>query len=146
MRTKVDGPWNKEPDFSMFHHLGLPCLVLRGPHSIGHLCGYVGIPAGHPVHGKNYNDFEIEVHYGLTFGGNCPPPTVENPVEGSEGYWWFGFDCAHAGDLTPCDALDGKYLEMQKQGGAVYRDFEYVKAEVKSLAEQLKAMSDAKTE
>lgn len=138
MRIKFDGPWNKEPDFSLFHHVDLPCIVLRGPVNIGHLCGYVGVPPKHPAHGKNYDDVEVEVHYGLTFGGDTPPYAVESPVENAEGYWWFGFDCAHCDDVTPGDGLNKEYIESQIASGAVYRDFAYVKSEVKSLAEQLK--------
>jgi len=48
----------------------------------------------------------------------------------SDDIWWFGFDCAHAGDGSPLqDYLRGEY-----------RDIEYVKENIKSLAKQLKAL------
>ena len=31
--------------------------------------GYVLIPIGHPLHGKNYDDINVNVHGGLIFSG-----------------------------------------------------------------------------
>ena len=45
--------------------------------------------------------------------------------------WFFGFDCAHCDDFIP------KMGGMNLMSGSVYRDMEYVKEEVKSLADQL---------
>lgn len=39
---------------SVFEHEGLKCVVLMT--SMGHRCGYVGVPKEHPLHGKDYND------------------------------------------------------------------------------------------
>lgn len=51
------GPWDSEPDSDEWidEITRLPCAILRHP-SFGHLCGYVGVPKGHPLHGKCYND------------------------------------------------------------------------------------------
>jgi len=72
----------------------------------------------------------IDVHGGLTYASAKAPGSV------IEGLWWFGFDCAHAGDLTPSYA--------ERYGGAmqygVYRDIGFVQAEVASLARQLAAV------
>ena len=50
------GPWQSEPDKMQFPdpETKLPCLVVRGP--FGALCGYVGIPPSHPLHGRSYSD------------------------------------------------------------------------------------------
>lgn len=48
------GEWDSEPDRVDFEHAGFPCMILRVAHS-GHLCGYVGVPAGHPLFGVSYN-------------------------------------------------------------------------------------------
>jgi len=70
----------------------------------------------------------IDVHGGLTFSSDhCP-------LGGPKNLWWIGFDCGHAGDLAP--HMFEKYPEWH-QGDSVYRDAEYVKGEVESLAEQL---------
>ena len=101
---------------------------------MGHRCGYVGIPKGHPLYGVDHhedsdalreaeerigNDFDV--HGGITYsgGGNG------YPVDGDE--WWFGFDCAHAGDATGSSLFPGDILRTQ----------EYVESECESLAEQL---------
>lgn len=46
--------------------------------------------------------------------------------------WWFGFDCAHCDDLAP----GIRYSTSLMRG--TYRDIEYVKAECRQLAQQLK--------
>lgn len=52
MTTKYQkpGPWDDEPDHLEFRHAGFDCVIHRVPHG-GHLCGYVGLPIGHPLFG-----------------------------------------------------------------------------------------------
>lgn len=73
-------------------HAGLSCAVTQNREA-GNRCGYVRVPPGHPLHGKEYCDAEVSVHGGLTFAELEPC----NEHEDGQG-WWFGFDCAHAGD------------------------------------------------
>lgn len=54
--------------------------------------GYIGLPEGHPLYGKGYDDVPVEVNGGLTFG-------QEEEIDGIK-YWVFGFDCCHVWD-TP---------------------------------------------
>ncbi len=49
-----EGPWQAEPDKVEWRHLGLPCLIVRN--GSGALCGYVGVPPTHPLHGVGYNE------------------------------------------------------------------------------------------
>jgi hypothetical protein len=138
------GPWDAEPDKRqwMDPETGLPCLIRRGPS--GALCGFVGVPREHPAHGEDYNDVEVSVHGGLTFGSACRGSSenghgichVVEPGEPDD-VWWFGFDCAHSGDL--CPQYHGRYSKYDN--GDTYRDFAYVTAEVTSLAKQLKEQS-----
>lgn len=52
--TWGEGPWTSEPDRLEFETAcGLTGLVLRGP--LGALCGYVGVPPGHPLYKVHYN-------------------------------------------------------------------------------------------
>src|ERR1700683_1388455 len=98
------GPGDNEPDKKQWldADTGLPWLIVRHPR-LGHLCGYVGVPPSHPLHGKSWDDAgDFAVHYGLTFSDKCQPHDNESmgichPVEaGEEGnIWWFGFDAAH---------------------------------------------------
>jgi hypothetical protein len=62
----------------------------------------------------------FDVHGGLTY------------AQEKNGFWRFGFDCAHAGDHAP-------YRGDEPRHGDVYRDEAFVTAETESLARQLKA-------
>ncbi|GAI64324.1 unnamed protein product [marine sediment metagenome] len=125
--------WLDEPDKDEFEHAGLKCLILR--HSeLGHLCGYVAVPKGHLCYGKDYDHipyddlFPIQVHGGLTWCKEGDGDTWP------KGYWWLGFDCAHAWDLVP------QMLELigrERREYETYRNFAYVRAQVKSLAEKV---------
>lgn len=74
-----NGAWVAEPDKKQWKDptTGLPCLIVRNP--VGALCGYVGVPNGHPAYGKDYDDVEVDVHGGLTFAHRCAKtPTEED--------------------------------------------------------------------
>ena len=125
--------WLDEPDKDEFEHDGLKCLIIRHL-ELGHLCGYVAVPKGHPCYGKDYSHipyddlFPVKVHGGLTFSregnGNTWP----------KGYWWLGFDCAHAWDLVP---QIPELMGRQSREHETYRNFAYVRREIEDLADQL---------
>lgn len=126
-----------------------------------HHCGYVGIPADHPLHGVDYD----ETVQGLSLPDDEPvgkrgviPLLCSKGIESmspdcyfnvhggitfadgrgdypakSAGLWWFGFDCAHLGDATKHSLFEGD----------VFRDEAYVEAECEALAEQLAALTRA---
>lgn len=50
------GPWQSEPDRLDWRdeRTGLQCVIRRVP--LGYLCGYVGVPVGHPFYGWSYHD------------------------------------------------------------------------------------------
>ena len=128
------GPWKREPDKAEWadEKTGLPCLIVRHRHS-GHLCGYVGVPEGHPSFGKDYDDIAVEVHGGLTYSSLCDEDEKERGVchTADKAAYWLGFDCAHAGDHA-------YFTERIDQfPGEVYRDFGYVQRECAHLAAQL---------
>lgn len=162
----IDGPWMHEPDDEIGEYRGL-VYRLRRHDNFGNWCGYVRVPTGHPLYGLGYSNplpeellpaFQtvlegpagkrsaialfcmdkeapcvqdlIDVHGGLTYAG---------PMGNLEG-WWFGFDCGHAGDLSP-----GTYSQVLEMGiknypRGTYRDIEYVRAECQRLADQLLAL------
>lgn len=139
------GPWDNEADKEQFvdEATGLPCLIVRNRG--GALCGYVGVPGGHPAFGKNYDDVTqdgggyIDVHGGLTFSDFCQPNQDESkgichvPGDGEpDQVWWLGFDCAHCDDVSP-----GYDFRLPSFGEATYKTVDYVKAEIRKLAEQL---------
>jgi hypothetical protein len=145
-------PWQTEPDKLQWYDdtTGMACLIVRN-HS-GALCGYAGVEPGHPWHRLAYHDCSqggcddaccdawcehqpqtlIQVHGGLTYSAGCQEDTeiCHVPAEGRSGHvWWFGFDCAHYGDLIPG--------VVDLYSFRTYRDIAYVRAEVVSLARQL---------
>jgi hypothetical protein len=140
------GPWNEEPDRIEFEHAELPCLMLR--QTSGHWCGYVAVPPGHLLYGKDYDDVNVDVHGGLTYSeqrklswGSSNKYKIVPQNISLEGLpanvWWFGFDCAHSMDRTPC--LPPFYTFDASLDG-IYRDAKYVELEIKRLAEQLKQL------
>jgi len=122
-----NGPWIGEPDKVQWQddNTGLNCIAQRNP-DMGHWCGYVAVPMGHPLYGKSYHDCNATVHGGPTFSGPGDPNLS----------WWIGFDCGHAHDLIPLSLKLGFSLK-----GQVYRDLAYVKSQCGILARQLKALA-----
>lgn len=135
------GPWDDEIDKRQWVDpaSGLPCMILRARKELGHWCGYVGVPPTHPLHGKDYDSVDVDVHGGLTFAAGCsggdPSTSICHVVEPGEpdDAWWFGFDCAHYMDLLPGISLSC--------GDETYRDQGYVTRETERLAKQLAALA-----
>lgn len=136
--TWADGPWMTEPDYAFWNmtYQGktMKCFALR--HDVtGHWCGYAGVTEGDPLYGVGYPYIEDEVycHGGLTFAGVID--VTETNV------WWIGFDCCHAGDVSPgLDAvLSGSgHQPIHVQGHKdVYRTFAYVQLQALAVAMQL---------
>ena len=138
--TWSEGPWKSEPDKAQWISSGLDCLIVRGPS--GALCGYVGVPESHPLYGRDYDAEEVyvECHGGLTFADKCQPTDdpsrhvchVAEDAANAE-VWWFGFDCAHLGDLSPAYNQRNHYSDGEEE----YRSFQYVQSEVEAMAKQL---------
>lgn len=131
---------------------GLDCLIVRAAPT-GSLCGYVGVPPGHPWHGQPASDVDGYAHGGLNFAslcqegaedgyGVCHVPEPGRPAE----VWWLGFDCSHCDDVSP--TMDAELIRLgirQPESvyatalflGQVYRTFDYVRGEVTNLAAQV---------
>jgi hypothetical protein len=153
------GPWRDEPDKEQWEDeaTGLACLIKRNPRG-GNLCGYVGVPDTHPLYGVGYSDclkpgcsdedwcYEhspegvLDVHGGITYSDLCqegddaetichiPAPGEPEPL------FWFGFDAAHAGDVSP--GYDFRY-GYEPFEGDTYKDAKYMRSECAKLAAQL---------
>ena len=153
------GPWHKEPMDQIVWNdpeTGFNCIIWRS--FMGSWCGYVGVAEKHPAFGKDYNSVDVNVHGGLTFGN------YRDRFELA--LWWLGFDCNHYMDLAPGmlslerhmlakdndTSLWTRHKEYDPETGAIdrgselteerYRDVPYVRAEVESLAKQLKEIQD----
>ena len=130
------GPWDTEPDKLQWIDLAtdLDCLIVRN--RLGALCGYVGVAAGHPWYGSDYDDVSADAHGGLTYAEKCRDPICHVPQPGrSDDIWWLGFDCCHFGDLCPGDLF---IPTISIPDGIKYRDMAYVRRECESLAQQAK--------
>jgi hypothetical protein len=87
----------------------------------------------------NRLDVVIDVHGSLTYsdgGEGTLYPVPENAL------WWFGFDCAHAGDGKDFSIMDEETKEMCNSGFRYYsagliRSKEFVMQHCKLLARQL---------
>ena len=119
---------------SDFEYNGYRCVTIFG--DLGHRCGYVGVPVGHPLYGKECDD-QIDILFSeiegepigkrgvipLVLAASDPEEKVRMDlyfnVHGSLTYagenhpvesdlWWLGFDCGHAGDRRDLD----KVLEL----------------------------------
>ncbi len=138
------GAWRSEPDRVEFEAHGFPALIVRQMKS-GHLCGYVGVPPGHPWHGKGWSDgLDIDVHGGITYARKCEGDVCHIPKPGEpEDIWWLGFDCAHANDFRPADEAYMASLGIDAHAFGLgeyetYKDIAYVRSEIESLALQAK--------
>ena len=152
-KTWPEGPWTAEPDKVQWldDTTDLDCLAVRNR---GFWCGYVGVQHGHPAFGDNYQRHEgsIEVHGCLTFSGACQktkdPATgvCHVPLPGRGEVHWFGFDCAHSGDLDPShikcnEEFHARHPEFGPYRDlAVYRTLDYVRSQCAKLARQLASM------
>ena len=78
---------------SVYDELGVDCPIrlimnrMDGFLQRGWGNGYVMIPEGHQYYGKSYDDIDVSVHGGLTYG------SFED-----DGKYWVGFDTSHYGD------------------------------------------------
>lgn len=93
------GPWQTEPDLVEWRMAGVPFPLIIARGSVGALCGYVGVPPGHPCHGGGGPGVHSE---GITGGGPCGGLLV--PTGDPPDCWWLGFDCAHRGATPRLDA------------------------------------------
>jgi len=132
-----------EDVLSQREHEGFQYVVMKN--MLGYRCGYVHVPAGHPWHGKGYNNIDCEVHGGLTFAAADAPCGKAGPNDG----WWIGFDAAHVYD-APDPALMSEFegLISAKEAQVILkklslherpwqvRDQKYMEAECESLCEQ----------
>ncbi len=146
-----DGPWMKEPDKAQYRDpdTNLPCLVVRN--MVGALCGYVGVYGDHPLHGVSCEDgalSELVVHGGLTYADLQGEPRLDHHspehfigVEFEEGddrnIWFFGYDCAHAGDYCPMYAEWKMTGLADLKGYQSYKEITYVVEQNTRLAEFL---------
>lgn len=150
-----------EEDYYFFRHKKFPCVIKRVQHS-GHLCGYVGVKADHPLYKKQYHDYVISDNVdNVAFNGNyiallCNsfnPDRKDNEISLDllmvvhGGLTWSeDFAPGPGDDKTELPdtwwfgfdcAHSGDFCPKSPYDGGVYRDVTYVKKEIYSLVHQL---------
>lgn len=160
-----DGPWATEADKIAWTDpvSGYGCIIRRHPAG-GYLCGYVSVPPGHPLFGRESGTLTgimIGVHGGLDYSAACEdwededrsvchpngvPPGFQQGIHRNEAAdddaWWFGFSCNQRTDLLPEDARRPREARTPAFGidDSTYRTEAFVYAECIRLAAQLKAI------
>lgn len=133
----TEKPWENEPDEldwidpeTNFH-----CFMRRGPYKAWN--GYVGIPPTSPLYENE--DIDADVHGGITFIGYAYGWKETCDL------WMVGFDCAHSFDYLPSlEEFSNKDRLLFQDISISYKDIDYVKKEVESLAKQLKEIEERK--
>lgn len=59
---------------------------------MGFRTGYVGIPKGHKLYRKHYDDINVSCHGGLTYSNDKLVDQIDDDI------WWIGFGCGHYRD------------------------------------------------
>ena len=126
-----------------FEYRGYPCVVIF--HTLGHRCGYVGLPRSNRYFGCDYEEIDIDCHGGLTYA------TDELYEQSDVDRWWIGFDCAHCDDAKDYDSLRKYYTDKQSREMIDFwenldhrypiesqvRDLDYVTKECELIVDQL---------
>lgn len=162
------GDFFNEPDTFKSCAFGYPTYAMRN--NMKAWCGYVGVPPSHKLFGRDYSDRVVwardtvhvqhqspiillcealrdedntvsvgalvDVHGGITWARN------HLPSYDADGWWWFGFDCAHFCDLTPFDA----HRRYTYKENCEYRNLTYVRYHIHRLACQLAEIDEALSE
>jgi hypothetical protein len=150
------GPWQDEPDALDWRDeaTGYTCAIRRNLALSGALCGYVGVPPGHALHGWRCEDdvplrpeFEKDGKYGTiefflyALSGAHEHGTIplglalkahggvnwSGPIpdeSDNSGRWWFGFDCGHAGDFAPAIHALLKRIHIDKGTTRIFEERE----------------------
>lgn len=130
MNTK---PWLDEPTFEQGVLGDLPYVLLRA-HERDMWRGYVAVPPGHPYHGLDLLDLDLDVHGGVTWTDDHYPG-----LDSGGPLWWIGFDCAHGWDYVPSMA-ERSYEPGDRcfgNGPECYRTIDYARRECERLADQI---------
>lgn len=110
---------------------GIEALIMRSTW-YGGLCGYIGVPEGHPAYENRSVWEEVDdVHGGWTRfdADNFLTRT-------KKGLYWVGFDCNHSGDYKP-------YRDDEAGDPESYRNMEFVTAELERVRDRLLEMTAA---
>lgn len=129
--------WDDDRTEREFEESGLQCCTRT--QDMGHRCGYVALPKGHPLFGKGWDDCydiapELEVDGGITF------------ANGTDGMWILGWDAAHCWHRPDPSIMSDGYRAIRERHGdffepnAVMVDADMAEHETRRFARQLAAL------
>lgn len=133
-----EGEWRQEPDYLFWieESSNLPCAIVRTP-IYGSLCGYVGVPSGHPYYRMEYGGLNLKTCPELSYSDFLSPVfQIEWQSGILENYlncWFLGFHGKLTIDLTP--GLK-KFLPDAILPGA-YRNLGEVFRQAEAMAKEL---------
>jgi len=126
--------WSDDHTEREFEESGLQCCTRT--YDMGHRCGYVALPKGHPLFGKDLYECydmapEIDVDGGITFS------------DGTGEIWVLGWDAAHSWHLQDPSIMSESYKSIFERLGsfhdwfAVIVDADMAERETRKFARQL---------
>lgn len=112
----------EEGDYKRILYRGIVSEIKRHS-SLGHLCGYIYIP----TFAIEVDTYSLSVHGGITCESD------------DDNYNMIGFDCGHAGDLSPyMSYISAEVFSIFDD--SEYRDMNYVENNIKEAIDQIHEM------
>ena len=136
------GPWLTEADALYWIHptFFYPCMAKRS--YVGTWSGFVALDSHHPLYFvDSYNEAYkyIEIHNGVTFCDFLPQDALT--FAPAQRWWFVGFSCNGPYDFVPFSEgrrpSKAKQLKGKTSDAPIYRNEEYIIAEVENMANQL---------
>lgn len=137
-----EGPWKAEPDFVFWYDQNNNPLCISRLPFLGTFCGYIGCDKNSYYYKKDYDQIDLETHYGLTYSGFEPALILNNlDLNLQQEFWWLGFDCVHWNDVKPMMEV---YFQMQLKSNQqeTYRNIFYIKDILENMAKQINSIKE----
>lgn len=108
--------WDDNRTEREFEESGLQCCTRT--QDMGHRCGYVALPKGHPLFGKDWDKCydiapELDVDGGITF------------ANGTDDMWILGWDAAHSWHKRDWSIASERIRESAQKHPELYIDLDY---------------------
>lgn len=108
--------WGDDRTEREFEESGLQCCTRTN--DMGHRCGYVALPKGHPLFGKDWDACydiapELQVDGGITF------------ANGTDDMWILGWDAAHSWHRRDWSIASDEMRKRAERYPELYADFDF---------------------
>ena len=133
--------WNDGRTEREFEESDLQCCTRTI--DMGHRCGYVALPKGHPLFGKDWDACydvapELNVDGGITF------------ANGTDDTWILGWDAAHCWHRPDPSIMSDNYRAISERIGSFHDEFavmvdaDMAEQETRRFARQLAVLREAR--